>query len=176
MQTPEDILKNTFLHICVYLTWSKIWRKILEIIACRQALSGFEFLQGSSLMFKFHSRLRLACRKLPAAVGEARKQLWQSLVQLILENWTSEFTWLHICVHLQPWSRMLACRQTLKGWKGIFRCSHCSQGCGGCAESCRQLQGKPANSFGTPRRHLRAVQTSARTANRKQLLSAKNPH
>ena len=70
---------------------------------------------------------------------------------------------------MQPWSRMLACRQTLKGWKGIFRCSHCSQGCGGCAESCRQLQGKPANSFGTPRRHLRAVQTSARTANRKQL-------
>ena len=74
---------------------------------------------------------------------------------------------------MQPWSRMLACRQTLKGWKGIFRCSHCSQGCGGCAESCWQLQGKPANSFGTPRRHLRAVQTSARTANRKQLLLRK---
>ena len=74
---------------------------------------------------------------------------------------------------MQPWSRMLACKQTLKGWKGIFRCSHCSQGCGGCAESCWQLQGKPANSFGTPRRHLRAVQTSARTANRKQLLLRK---
>ena len=63
----------------------------------------------------------------------------------------------------------IAYRQTLKGWKGIFHCSHCPQGCGGCAESCQQLWGKPANSFGTPRRHLRAVQTSARTENRKQL-------
>ena len=60
--------------------------------------------------------------------------------------------------------------KTLKDRKSIFRCSHCPQGCGGCAESCQQLWGKPANSFGTPCRHLRAVQTSARTENRKQLL------
>ena len=98
MWLQGKFLKNTFLHFCVYLNWSKIGRKILEIVAWRQALSGYAFLQGSSLMFKLHTRLRLVCRTLPAAVGEARKELWRSLVHLILG--TSELTKLHICVYL----------------------------------------------------------------------------
>ena len=118
--------------------------------------------------------------------AESCRQLWGKPANSFGNPWYTwswehqsllNYTFVFICRYPKPnaksWNQSLAD----KHWR-VGRAFSAVQialkvAVGGCAESCRQLEGKPANSFGTPRRHLRAVQTSARTENRKQLLLRK---